>query len=112
MMPRMPAMLVTRETLLPATSAPSLSLMSPDGRSIVRAGALGVEGDRKTYESDATCTLMSLKGRAMLGTWGQGEAGRGEARHSASRVAMVAARDSSMARKRPGWSGTNDLLRE
>lgn len=46
-MPNMPAMLVTRETLFPATRAPSLSLMSPDGRSIVRAGALGVDGDRK-----------------------------------------------------------------
>lgn len=48
MIPKMPAMLVTRETLLPVTRAPSLNLMSPDGRSIVRAGALGVEGDRKT----------------------------------------------------------------
>lgn len=40
-------MLVTRENLLPATSAPSLSRMSPVGRSMVRAGALGVEGERK-----------------------------------------------------------------
>lgn len=48
MIPKMPAMLVTRETLLPATRAPSLSLISPEGRSIVRAGALGVDGERKT----------------------------------------------------------------
>lgn len=48
MIPKMPAMLVTLETLFPATRAPSLNLMSPDGRSIVSAGALGVEGDLKT----------------------------------------------------------------
>lgn len=59
-------MLVTRDTLLPATRAPSLSRISPVGRSMVRAGALGEEGERKMYESEATWTLISRKGRAIV----------------------------------------------
>lgn len=38
-------MLVTLDTLFPATRAPSLSRMSPLGRSMVRAGAFGEEGE-------------------------------------------------------------------
>lgn len=46
-MPRMPAMLVTRDTRFPARSEASLSRMSPVGRSIDSAGALGLEGEEK-----------------------------------------------------------------
>lgn len=59
MTPKMPAMLETRDTRLPARRDASLRRMSPVGRSIVRAGALGLEGDEKIYESEATWTLMS-----------------------------------------------------
>src|SRR5690606_16173737 len=55
-MPRMPAMLVTRVTRFPVRRAASLSRISPVGRSIDRAGALGLEGEEKMYESDAVCT--------------------------------------------------------
>jgi hypothetical protein len=67
-MPRIPEMLVTRDTRFPARRDASLSRMSPVGRSMVRAGALGLEGDEKMYESDAVCTLMSRKGSAMVAT--------------------------------------------
>lgn len=46
-------MLVTRDTRFPARRDASLSRMSPVGRSMERAGALGLEGDEKMYESDA-----------------------------------------------------------
>lgn len=59
-------MLVTRDTLFPATRAPSVRRISPVGRSMARAGALGEEGERKMYESEATWTLTSRKGRAIV----------------------------------------------
>lgn len=79
MMPRMPAMLVTRDTLFAATRAPSVRRMSPVGRSMVRAGALGEEGERKVYESEATWTLTSRKGRAIVevGVWPRSKRRRG-----------------------------------
>jgi hypothetical protein len=65
-MPRIPAMLVTRETRFPARREASTSLISPVGRSTARAGALGLEGEEKMYESEAVWTLMSRKGSAMV----------------------------------------------
>lgn len=65
-MPRIPAMLVTRDTRLPARSEASLRRISPVGRSMVSAGALGLEGDENMYESDAVWTLMSRKGSAAM----------------------------------------------
>jgi hypothetical protein len=76
MMPKMPAMLVTLDTLFPATRAPSLNRISPLGRSIVRAGALGEDGEVKMYESEATWTFISLNGRAMLGNRGSRQTAR------------------------------------
>jgi len=52
-------MLDTLETRFPASKEASLRRMSPVGRSTVRAGALGLDGDEKMYESDETCTLVS-----------------------------------------------------
>lgn len=61
-------MLVTRDTRFPVRREASLRRISPVGRSMVRAGTLGLEGDEKMYESDAVCTLMSRKGSAMVAT--------------------------------------------
>jgi len=72
----MPAMLVTRDTRFPASREASLSLMSPVGRSISRAGALGLEGDEKMYESEACWTLTSRKGSAMIATSERTKGGR------------------------------------
>jgi hypothetical protein len=62
----MPEMLVTRDTRFPVRREASLSRMSPVGRSINSAGALGLEGEEKMYESEAVWTLMSRKGSAMV----------------------------------------------
>lgn len=62
----MPAMLVKRDTRFPARSDASLSRISPVGRSMESAGALGLEGEEKMYESGAVWTLMSRKGSAMV----------------------------------------------
>jgi hypothetical protein len=59
-MPNIPAMLDCRDTRFPPRSDALLRRMSPVGLSIVRAGALGLEGDEKMYESEATWTLVSL----------------------------------------------------
>lgn len=59
-------MLDTRATRLPASREASLRRISPVGRSIVKAGALGLEGEVKMYESEAAWTLMSRKGSVML----------------------------------------------
>jgi hypothetical protein len=62
----MPEMLVTRDTRLPVSREASLSRISPVGRSISSAGAFGLEGEEKMYESEAVWTLMSRKGSAMV----------------------------------------------
>jgi hypothetical protein len=76
----MPAMLVTRDTRFPDKSDASTSRMSPVGRSIVKAGALGLEGEEKMYESEAIWTLMSRNGSAMVegrGSKAQAKDGKG-----------------------------------
>lgn len=58
-MPIIPAMLVTR---FPSAFGDSTNRISPEGRSMTRAGALGDEGDRKVYCEAEAVTLMSRKG--------------------------------------------------
>ena len=65
-MPKIPAMLVTRDTRLLVRRDASLSRISPVGRSTVRAGAFGLEGEEKMYESEAVWTLISRKGSVMV----------------------------------------------
>ena len=60
MMPKIPAILDTRVARLVFCSEPSLSRASPVGRSRIRAGASGDEGEVKVYESLVTFRLMSL----------------------------------------------------
>jgi hypothetical protein len=59
-------MLATRDTRFLARSEASLRRMSPVGRSMDSAGALGLDGDEKMYESEHVWTLMSRKGSAMV----------------------------------------------
>lgn len=59
-MPSIPAML---DTLLVPRILPSCSLKSPEGLSITRVGAEGVEGEEKAYCEGEEWTLMSRKGR-------------------------------------------------
>lgn len=80
-------MLETRDARLAVGKEPSLKRTSPVGRSSIRAGESGDEGDVKVYASLVTLRFMSLYGslavceRAMiamklgcscvsLGTWG------------------------------------------
>ena len=58
-MPKTPEMLDTRDTRFPARREASARRMSPVGRSMVRTGALGLEGDEKMYESVDTWRLVS-----------------------------------------------------
>lgn len=72
-------MLDTRDTRFPARSDAWLRRMSPVGRSMVREGASGLEGEEKMYESEAIWTLTSRKGSAMVRFEGEaaGEGGGG-----------------------------------
>lgn len=60
------------DTLRVPRSFPSLSLISPVGRSITSVGALGVDGDEKAYCEGDEWTLMSRKGRLAAAITGVG----------------------------------------
>lgn len=69
MIPSIPAML---DTLRVPSSFPSLSLISPVGRSITKVGAFGVDGDENAYWEGEECTLISRKGRVAAAMAGLG----------------------------------------